>query len=49
MSENIPDVQFLMIEVNRSDDSVLVSADIEDVKVANFVARIEHRLQISKA
>ncbi len=48
MRQNMPDVHFLRIEMNRRNDPVLVAPNVKHIERADFIGGIERRLDIGK-
>lgn len=46
--QNLPNVHPLSVEVNHSDDPVLVAAEVENMKYTDFVDRIKHIFYVGK-
>nr|WP_243700941.1 hypothetical protein [Paralcaligenes ureilyticus] len=49
MSEDIPNIQFLIIKMDSGDNPVFITANVENVIFLNFVGRIERRFNIREA
>lgn len=48
MREDVPDVKLASVEMNRSNQPILVAADVEHDPVIDFVRRRKGGAQISK-
>ena len=44
----MPDIQFLVIEMDGGNDPVFVATNIKNIKITNFVSGVERGLYISK-
>jgi hypothetical protein len=49
MSEDMPDIQLLVIEVNGGNDPVFIAANIKNIIRFNFVRGVERHFNLGEA